>query len=165
MFRKIGLIQCYKIFHAPHSVGHEGTIVGKLFSVSPYIDIKKEAERKPFRRAKAVVKTMDKLLEGDDIAYSWKRRFEDISSGAQASARRKAAMLLHQIAARGEYLLIEKVFVVTGKRLNEGAAPNTAYNYISYIRGGVRVAAGPSRGVTRAKKRQRTSPPPTGVRV
>ena len=105
------------------------------------------------------------ILEGDDIAYSWKRRFEDISSGAQASARRKAAMLLHQIAARGEYLLIEKVFVVTGKRLNEGAAPNTAYNYISYIRGGVRVAAGPSRGVTRAKKRQRTSPPPTGVRV
>ena len=66
---------------------------------------KKEAERKPFRRAKAVVKTMDKLLEGDDIAYSWKRRFEDISSGAQASARRKAAMLLHQIAARGEYCI------------------------------------------------------------
>ena len=104
-------------------------MVGSLFGVSPRIDIFSSVKRERFKRGKAVVKMMDKLLDADEAALNWKHQYECL----RTQQKRKAMMLLHKIATRGELLFKERVLRATHHKLKDGVAPNTAYKYISRI--------------------------------
>ena len=76
-----------------------------------------------------MVKMMDKFLDADEAAPNWKHQYECL----RTQKERKAMMLLHKIATRGELLFKERVLRATHHELKELIAPSTACKYVSRI--------------------------------